>query len=120
MHLAPNRYITLDQLSEKLGGRSRSSIYRDLENGSIAALPGGVFDTHPSPDDPDNILIVILHTSSFKASAEETFDFLKLSKTRTGLLNDTPQKAPRLLSHPSESVATSSRSLDGLGTGFRG
>ena len=35
MRLAPNRYITLDQLSEKLGGRSRSSIYRDLENGSI-------------------------------------------------------------------------------------
>ncbi|PHQ93745.1 MAG: transcriptional regulator [Marinosulfonomonas sp.] len=30
-----NRYITLDQLSKKLGGRSRSSIYRDLENGHI-------------------------------------------------------------------------------------
>jgi len=35
MHVAPNRYITLDQLSKKLGGRSRSSIYRDLENGHI-------------------------------------------------------------------------------------
>lgn len=29
---APNRYITLDQLRAKLGGRSRSSIYRDIEN----------------------------------------------------------------------------------------
>ena len=35
MHLEPNRYITFDQLSEKLGGRSRSSIYRDLENGRL-------------------------------------------------------------------------------------
>ncbi len=35
MTIAPNRYITLDQLSEKLGGRSRSSLYRDLENGHI-------------------------------------------------------------------------------------
>ncbi|WP_170382436.1 helix-turn-helix transcriptional regulator [Ruegeria atlantica] len=35
MTLTPNRYITLCQLSEKLGGRSRSSIYRDLENGHI-------------------------------------------------------------------------------------
>lgn len=31
----PNRYITLDQLREKLGGRSRSSLYRDLEFGRI-------------------------------------------------------------------------------------
>lgn len=30
-----NRYITLDDLCAKLGGRSRSSIYRDLENGNI-------------------------------------------------------------------------------------
>ena len=35
MRLTSNRYITLDQLREKLGGRSRSSIYRDLENGRI-------------------------------------------------------------------------------------
>ncbi len=35
MTLTPNRYITLRQLSEKLGGRSRSSIYRDLENSHI-------------------------------------------------------------------------------------
>lgn len=31
----PNRYITLSQLCAKLGGRSRSSIYRDLANGHI-------------------------------------------------------------------------------------
>jgi prophage regulatory protein len=31
----PNRYITLSQLSNKLGGRSRSSLYRDLEKGHI-------------------------------------------------------------------------------------
>ena len=35
MTLTPIRYITLNQLSEKLGGRSRSSLYRDLENGHI-------------------------------------------------------------------------------------
>nr|WP_324752784.1 AlpA family phage regulatory protein [Roseovarius sp. Pro17] len=35
MTRAPNRYITLAQLSAKLGGRSRSSIYRDLECGRI-------------------------------------------------------------------------------------
>ena len=35
MTYAPTRYLTLDQLREKLGGRSRSSIYRDLENGHI-------------------------------------------------------------------------------------
>lgn len=35
MQLTPNRYITFNQLCEKLGGRSRSSIYRDLENGHI-------------------------------------------------------------------------------------
>lgn len=35
MHLTPNRYITFDQLCEMLGGRSRSSIFRDLENGRI-------------------------------------------------------------------------------------
>lgn len=32
---SPNRYISLNQLSEKLGGRSRSSLYRDLEKGHI-------------------------------------------------------------------------------------
>ena len=32
---ASDRYITLEQLSEKLGSRSRSSIYRDLENERI-------------------------------------------------------------------------------------
>ncbi len=35
MTYTPVRYITLNQLSEKLGGRSRSSLYRDLENGQI-------------------------------------------------------------------------------------
>lgn len=35
MTYAPNRYLTLNQLREKLGGRSRSSIYRDLEKGHI-------------------------------------------------------------------------------------
>ena len=35
MTYTSNRYITLDQLSKKLGGRSRSSLYRDLENGDI-------------------------------------------------------------------------------------
>ncbi|WP_170570767.1 helix-turn-helix transcriptional regulator [Ruegeria atlantica] len=35
MPLTLTRYITLEQLGEKLGGRSRSSIYRDLENGRI-------------------------------------------------------------------------------------
>lgn len=35
MPLTPNRYITFRQLREKLGGRSRSSIYRDLENDDI-------------------------------------------------------------------------------------
>jgi prophage regulatory protein len=35
MPQAPDRYITLDQLSDKLGGRSRSSIYRDLESERI-------------------------------------------------------------------------------------
>ncbi len=31
----PTRYITLHQLSVKLGGRSRSSIYRDLEHNRL-------------------------------------------------------------------------------------
>jgi predicted DNA-binding transcriptional regulator AlpA len=31
----PTRYITLDQLCDMLGGRSRSSLYRDLANGDI-------------------------------------------------------------------------------------
>lgn len=35
MTIAPYRYITLTQLSAKLGGRSRSSIYRDLAFGRI-------------------------------------------------------------------------------------
>lgn len=35
MHSSIRRYITLLELSTKLGGRSRSSIYRDLENGRI-------------------------------------------------------------------------------------
>jgi predicted DNA-binding transcriptional regulator AlpA len=35
MTISQTHYITLDKLSEKLGGRSRSSIYRDLENGQI-------------------------------------------------------------------------------------
>lgn len=35
MHQAPNRYITFNQLCFMLGGRSRSSIYRDLEHGRI-------------------------------------------------------------------------------------
>lgn len=29
------RYLTLSQLSEKLGGRSRSSFYRDFESGRL-------------------------------------------------------------------------------------
>lgn len=29
------KYLNLNQLSEKLGGRSRSSIYRDIENQRI-------------------------------------------------------------------------------------
>ncbi|MGK7652423.1 helix-turn-helix transcriptional regulator [Roseovarius sp. B08] len=28
-------YLNLNQLSEKLGGRSRSSLYRDIEHGRI-------------------------------------------------------------------------------------
>lgn len=35
MSYAPHRYITLDQLSKQLGGRSRSSLYRDIEAGRI-------------------------------------------------------------------------------------
>ncbi len=35
MTRTPNRYISFTQLCQKLGGRSRSSIYRDLENGRI-------------------------------------------------------------------------------------
>ncbi|MEO0893330.1 MAG: AlpA family phage regulatory protein [Pseudomonadota bacterium] len=35
MHSSIRRYITFIELSAKLGGRSRSSIYRDLENGRI-------------------------------------------------------------------------------------
>ena len=35
MDTTPNRYITVDQLSRKLGGRSRSSIYRDLKKGLL-------------------------------------------------------------------------------------
>jgi len=31
----PLRYITLDRLCSILGGRSRSSLYRDLANGDI-------------------------------------------------------------------------------------
>lgn len=31
------QYLTLIQLSAKLGGRSRSSIYRDVDNGRIPA-----------------------------------------------------------------------------------
>lgn len=29
------KYLNLNQLSEKLGGRSRSSLYRDVDNGRI-------------------------------------------------------------------------------------
>jgi prophage regulatory protein len=29
------KYLSLDDLSAKLAGRSRSSIYRDIENGDI-------------------------------------------------------------------------------------
>ena len=29
------RYMTLSQLSQKLGGRSRSSLYRDIEAGRL-------------------------------------------------------------------------------------
>jgi len=29
------KYLTLDALSAKLAGRSRSSIYRDVENGNL-------------------------------------------------------------------------------------
>lgn len=30
-------YLNLNQLSQKLGGRSRSSLYRDIESGRIPA-----------------------------------------------------------------------------------
>ena len=29
------KYLTIRQLGEKLGGRSRSAIYRDFENGDL-------------------------------------------------------------------------------------
>jgi prophage regulatory protein len=29
------KYLNLNQLSEKMGGRSRSSVYRDVENGTL-------------------------------------------------------------------------------------
>ena len=35
MPQASDHYITLEQLSDKLGGRSRSSIYRDIESERI-------------------------------------------------------------------------------------
>ena len=31
------KYLNLNQLSEKMGGRSRSSLYRDVEEGRIPA-----------------------------------------------------------------------------------
>ncbi len=29
------KYLNLNQLSDKMGGRSRSSLYRDFENGTL-------------------------------------------------------------------------------------
>jgi len=44
------RYLSLPELQKKIGGRSRSSIYRDLEMGSVMnfvylAWPMRVLDT---------------------------------------------------------------------------
>lgn len=33
--MAQKRYLNLGQLSEKLGGRSRSSVYRDIAEGRL-------------------------------------------------------------------------------------
>ena len=33
--MAQSQYLTLDQLRQKLGGRGRSSIYRDIELGRL-------------------------------------------------------------------------------------
>lgn len=35
MNLFAKKYLSFADLQQKLGGRSRSSIYRDIKNGSI-------------------------------------------------------------------------------------